>query len=75
MTEVNELADKLLQDGHPEREQITNRKEELNNAWQRLKQMTLMRQDKLYGAHEIQRFNRDADETVSTLIFIIWAFV
>lgn len=24
-----------------------------------------MRQDKLYGAHEIQRFNRDADETVA----------
>lgn len=53
-----------MQDGHPERDQITNRKDELNNAWQRLKQMTLLRQDKLYGAHEIQRFNRDADETV-----------
>ncbi|CAG9856863.1 unnamed protein product [Phyllotreta striolata] len=65
VTEVNELADKLLQDGHPERDQIVFRKEELNNAWQRLKQMTLMRQDKLYGAHEIQRFNRDADETVA----------
>lgn len=37
----------------------------MNNAWQRLKQMALMRQDKLYGAHEIQRFNRDADETVA----------
>ena len=24
-----------------------------------------MRQDKLFGAHEIQRFNRDADETVA----------
>ncbi|XP_068910303.1 spectrin alpha chain isoform X1 [Tenebrio molitor] len=65
VTQVNELADKLLQDGHPERDTIINRKEELNNAWQRLKQMTLMRQDKLYGAHEIQRFNRDADETVA----------
>lgn len=39
--------------------------QELNNAWQRLKQMALMRQDRLYGAHEIQRFNRDADETVA----------
>ncbi|XP_056641828.1 spectrin alpha chain isoform X2 [Diorhabda sublineata] len=65
VTEVNELADKLLHDGHPERDQIITRKEELNNAWQRLKQITLMRQDKLYGAHEIQRFNRDADETVA----------
>jgi spectrin alpha len=24
-----------------------------------------MRQEKLFGAHEIQRFNRDADETVA----------
>lgn len=39
--------------------------QELNLAWQKLKQMALMRQDKLYGAHEIQRFNRDADETVA----------
>lgn len=27
--------------------------------------MALLRQEKLYGAHEIQRFNRDADETVA----------
>ncbi|KAF7280660.1 alpha spectrin isoform X1 [Rhynchophorus ferrugineus] len=63
--EVNEMADKLIQDSHPERDQITTRKEELNQAWQRLKQMTVFRQEKLYGAHEIQRFNRDADETVA----------
>ncbi|XP_031333128.1 spectrin alpha chain isoform X3 [Photinus pyralis] len=65
VTEVNELADKLLLDGHPDRDTIVTRKEELNNAWLRLKQMALMRQDKLYGAHEIQRFNRDSDETVT----------
>lgn len=65
VSEVNELAEKLLMEGHPERETIVNRKEELNNAWQRLKQMALMRQEKLFGAHEIQRFNRDADETVA----------
>lgn len=65
VTEVNELAEKLVIDGHPERDTINTRKEELNNAWQRLKQMALLRQDKLFGAHEIQRFNRDADETVA----------
>ncbi|XP_017774793.1 PREDICTED: spectrin alpha chain isoform X2 [Nicrophorus vespilloides] len=65
VVEVNELAEKLLHDGHPDRDTIVNRKEELNEAWQKLKQMALMRQDKLYGAHEIQRFNRDADETVA----------
>ncbi|XP_024083018.1 spectrin alpha chain [Cimex lectularius] len=65
VTEVNELADKLMSDGHPERETILRRKEELNEAWQRLKQQSLMRQEKLFGAHEIQRLNRDADETVA----------
>ncbi|XP_070496510.1 spectrin alpha chain isoform X3 [Chironomus tepperi] len=63
--EVNDLADKLIQDGHPERETIIKRKDELNEAWQRLKQLAILRQEKLFGAHEIQRFNRDADETVA----------
>ena len=36
----------------------------MNEAWQRLKQLTLLRQEKLFGAQEIQRFNRDADETI-----------
>lgn len=39
--------------------------QELNEAWQRLRQMALMRQERLFGAHEIQRFNRDADETIA----------
>ncbi|XP_037907780.1 spectrin alpha chain isoform X2 [Hermetia illucens] len=65
VTEVNQLADKLIQDGHPERDTITKKKEELNEAWQRLKQLAILRQEKLFGAHEIQRFNRDADETVA----------
>lgn len=38
---------------------------ELIEAWMRLKQLALMRQEKLFGAHEIQRLNRDADETVA----------
>ncbi|KOC66045.1 Spectrin alpha chain [Habropoda laboriosa] len=65
VTEVNELADKLLLDGHPERDTILRRKEELNESWQRLKQLAVLRQEKLFGAHEIQRFNRDADETMA----------
>ncbi|XP_072162112.1 spectrin alpha chain [Bemisia tabaci] len=65
VTEVNELADKLVLEGHPERDTILRRKEELIEAWSRLKQLALMRQEKLFGAHEIQRFNRDADETVT----------
>ncbi|XP_051167041.1 spectrin alpha chain [Leptopilina boulardi] len=65
VTEVNELADKLLLNGHPERDTILRNKEELNESWQRLKQLAILRQEKLFGAHEIQRFNRDADETMA----------
>jgi len=37
----------------------------LKESWQRLRLLALNRQEKLFGAHEIQRFNRDADETVA----------
>ncbi|XP_076321230.1 spectrin alpha chain-like isoform X2 [Tachypleus tridentatus] len=65
VVEVNELGDKLIKEGHPEELIIQKKKEELNDAWQRLKALTLLRQEKLFGAHEIQRFNRDADETIA----------
>lgn len=31
---------------------------EINEAWERLKNLSLLRQERLFGAHEIQRFNR-----------------
>lgn len=65
VNDVNNMADKLVGEGHPEQETIIRRKEELNEAWQRLKTLALLRQEKLFGAHEIQRFNRDADETIA----------
>ena len=65
VTEVNGLADKLIQEEHPEQETITKRQAELNEAWERLKSLSLRRQEKLFGAHEIQHFNRDADETIA----------
>jgi len=65
VTEVIELADRHIKDGHPEVETINRRKEDLKEAWQRLRQYASNRQEKLFGAHEIQRFNRDADETVA----------
>ncbi|KAL3244521.1 hypothetical protein MRX96_002280 [Rhipicephalus microplus] len=58
VTEVNEQAEKLINDDHPERETIRKRREELNEAWNKLKSLTLLRQERLFGAHEIQRFNR-----------------
>ncbi|XP_054158910.1 spectrin alpha chain-like isoform X2 [Oppia nitens] len=65
IVEVNERADQLIRDEHPEQELVGKRKDDLNESWQRLKQLTLLRQEKLFGAHEIQRFNRDADETIA----------
>lgn len=65
IVEVNEDADQLMNSGHPERDTILKRKEDLNDAWHRLKTLTSLRQEKLFGAHEIQRFNRDADETIA----------
>jgi spectrin alpha len=65
VVDVNAQGDKLVNDGHPEYESINRKREELNEAWQRLKQLAVMRQEKLFGAHEIQRFNRDADEAIA----------
>lgn len=65
VAEVNNLAEQLVADEHPEEETIRQKQQEVNEAWQRLRQLSLLRQERLFGAHEIQRFNRDADETIS----------
>ena len=58
MSEVNTLAEHLVSDDHPEEETIRQKQQEVNEAWKRLRQLSLLRQERLYGAHEIQRFNR-----------------
>ncbi|XP_024120554.1 spectrin alpha chain, non-erythrocytic 1 isoform X3 [Oryzias melastigma] len=65
VNEVNQLAAKLIQEEHPEAELIVRKQEEVNSAWQRLKGLALQRQAKLFGSAEVQRFNRDVDETIS----------
>ena len=65
VSEVCETADKLMGDQHPEQETIIGKKRELLEAWERLKSLAMSRQESLLGAHEIQRFNRDANETIS----------
>ncbi|RUS85999.1 hypothetical protein EGW08_006269 [Elysia chlorotica] len=65
VAEVNNLAEQLVADQHPEEQTIREKQREVNEAWQRLRQLSLLRQERLFGAHEIQRFNRDADETIS----------
>uniref|UniRef100_A0A8C0XSS6 SH3 domain-containing protein n=1 Tax=Castor canadensis TaxID=51338 RepID=A0A8C0XSS6_CASCN len=56
VNEVNQFAAKLIQ---------VMSEDEVNAAWQRLKGLALQRQGKLFGAAEVQRFNRDVDETIS----------
>ncbi|XP_041098647.1 spectrin alpha chain, non-erythrocytic 1 isoform X2 [Polyodon spathula] len=65
VNDVNQLAGKLTQESHPEAELIVRKQDEVNAAWQRLKGLALQRQGKLFGAAEVQRFNRDVDETIS----------
>uniref|UniRef100_A0A7N8XI16 Spectrin alpha chain, non-erythrocytic 1 n=1 Tax=Mastacembelus armatus TaxID=205130 RepID=A0A7N8XI16_9TELE len=65
VNEVNQLAAKLIQEAHPEAELIVRKQDEVNVSWQRLKGLAQQRQGKLFGAAEVQRFNRDVDETIS----------
>lgn len=62
--DVCDTADKLASEQHPEVEVISKRKGEVLEAWARLKALAISKQDKLFGAQEIQRYNRDADETI-----------
>ncbi|XP_073397216.1 spectrin alpha chain, non-erythrocytic 1 isoform X3 [Dendrobates tinctorius] len=64
VNEVNQFASKLAQEEHPELELIKTKQDEVNANWQRLKGLALQRQGKLFGAAEVQRFNRDVDETI-----------
>jgi spectrin alpha len=64
VSEVCDNANELIADRHPEVDQINGKKKELMEAWKRLKMLVVTRQEKLSGAHEIQKFRRDADETL-----------
>ncbi|KHN88357.1 Spectrin alpha chain [Toxocara canis] len=65
ITEVNQAADKLIEEGHTEHETIYKKKDEVNDAWHRLNTLAATRREGLFGAHQVQRFNRDIDETLA----------
>ncbi|XP_071821753.1 spectrin alpha chain, non-erythrocytic 1-like isoform X5 [Apostichopus japonicus] len=65
VNKVNEVAEELVADQHPETETIQDKQKEMNDAWDRLRMLAQVRCEKLDGALEIQTFNRDADETIS----------
>ena len=55
ISEVCDASEKLINDSHPEVNQINDRKNEVLEAWAKLKNLAASKQEKLYGAHEIQR--------------------
>ena len=63
--ELNRRADELVSDGHPDVTQIRLKQKEVNDAWNRLRSNASQRQERLFGAHEVQRLNRDIDEAIS----------
>ena len=65
INEIDQKAAELIQADHTEKEQISRRAAEIHEAWARLLELKKRREEKLFGAHEIQRFNRDADEAIS----------
>merc|ERR1711863_214140 len=52
--EVSETAEKLINDQHPESETVALKRKEVQEAWARLKSLAIVRQEKLFGAQEIQ---------------------
>lgn len=65
IAELNKIAERLKQMEQPEAaKKIHDEIEILNIKWTELQKVTAHRQNKLMSAHEVQRFQRDADETM-----------
>lgn len=96
INEINQAADKLVEDGHTEHDQIykvsfflhlrassslridslfSQKRDEVNEAWHRLNTLAATRKECLFGAHQVQRFNRDADETLAWIAEKVCEFV
>lgn len=65
LVELNRRAEELVESAHPDVSQIRSKQKEVNDAWNRLRINASQRQQRLFGAHEVQRLNRDIDETIS----------
>jgi spectrin alpha len=62
---ANSLADQLLEGGHSDAEAIKARRQALNDRWASLLALSKTRSAELAAAHNVHRFNRDADETLA----------
>lgn len=68
VAEVKVEAERIVSEQHPESESIMQKQDQVVAAWNRLKQVAVLRQERLYAATQIQRFNRDADETIGWIM-------
>ncbi len=62
---MNRRADELVDTGHPDKLSIRGKQKEVKAPWNRLRKYASQRQERLFGAHEIQRLDRDIDEVIS----------
>lgn len=58
LADLNRLAKKLLGERHPDSDLIESRQEAVKQSWEDLTALARQREEKLAGAHEIQKFNR-----------------
>lgn len=65
LVDLNRRADELVDSQHPDLSTIRLKQKEVNDAWNRLRNNASQRQDRLFGAHEVQRLNRDIEEAIS----------
>ncbi len=58
IAQVNQIAEKLLADHHPNADLIRGRQDSVNEGWSDLRTLAKHREEKLAGASEIQKYNR-----------------
>lgn len=63
--QVIALGRKLLSEQHPDSPTVEKKQEELMSQWAALKELAARKHEKLYDAAEIQKFFRDAEETIA----------
>ena len=61
------MAKWLLEDKGPYTTQVLERQDQLTEAWQQLLDQIEARDQKLFGAGEIHRFNRDVEEALTRI--------
>ncbi|XP_057290447.1 spectrin alpha chain, non-erythrocytic 1-like isoform X2 [Hydractinia symbiolongicarpus] len=65
ITEANEIASKLEGEEHPDVDEIKQKRDGLNEAWEALKLHAEKRRKKLDESFEVHNFYRETSETVS----------